>query len=133
MLNTLSEAFNRTISNDKDTLVKYHKLPEGLYILVNKDTGTYEQFEVTKKESQEGHHLFHKVKELDMYSRYINSNKSFFDKKISSTNYLSLSIKMDNLRELKVDKNWNIDEALENISRNFEVYENPYLKYKEKI
>lgn len=133
MLKTLMEALNRTINKDPNILIKYHKLSEGLYILVDKDTGAYEQFEVSKKNTQEEHHLFHKIKELDMHSRYINSNKSFFDKKISSVSYLSLSIKMDNLREVKVGNNWNIDEALENILRNFEIYKNPYLKYKEKI
>ena len=133
MLGTLTDSFKKTMEFDPNTLVKYHKLSEGLYLLVNLNTGSYEQFEVTKKETQEEHPLFHKIKELDMYSRYINSNKSFFDKKISSINYLSLSIKMDNLRNVKVGKNWDIDEAITNILQNFEVYKNPYIKYKDKL
>lgn len=92
------EGYNIELSKNPNLLLQNHTLAKGLYIVVNSKDGTYEEFEVAKDSGYEEHRLFNKVKEFDLYSRYLNSNKAYGDKKIGSVTYTSLILKGDNLR-----------------------------------
>lgn len=100
-LNIFQQTYNKY--GDKIILDNYH-LKDGLYIKVKKDGSFMKYF--CKKEKKDlifcdaRDELQPKeedwFKRVDYISGYLNSNKSFSDKKIHNINYLSFFIKVDN-------------------------------------
>jgi len=104
MIYDVLEVFRREYDEKGDKLIlDNYQLKDGLYIKVNKDESVeYFIAQTVKKEKTfstlEGNvnHTKHEwFKERDYYSGYLNSNKSFYDKKIHNINYLSLFIKLE--------------------------------------
>jgi len=94
------------VKGDKLILDNYI-LKDGLYIKINDDKSLdYYIFENDKKiekkencfkdmQGNTNHTMYEWFKERDYYSGYLNSNKSFYDKKIHNINYLSFFVKVD--------------------------------------
>lgn len=134
MLEELNLSFEKALRENKNILIENHKLSDGIYILANQETGEFQELIVDKDDICENIFLYEKIKKFDFHSSYISSNKSYFDKKISSVVYTAISIKGENLKLNKLSsKNWDVKEALEQILKNFDLYENPRSKYKDKI
>ena len=104
MINDVLEVFKKEyrVKGDKLILGSY-ELKEGIYIKVNSDE-TIKAFIVKRKNREliftdlEGglnFTAYEWFKERDYYSSYLNSNKSFYDKKIHNVNYLSLFVKVE--------------------------------------
>ena len=108
MIYDLLEVFKKEYSQKGDKLIlDNYQLKDGLYITVDtKFEPTYFIYKFDKKlegnelslKDLEGNIKREKYQELaqkDYYSSYLNSNKSFFDKKIHNVNYLSFFVKVD--------------------------------------
>lgn len=104
MIYDLLEVFSHAYTEKGDKLIlDNYVLKDGLYVKINTDeTIEYYLAQTVKKEKTfstiEGNtnHTMHEwFKERDYYSGYLNSNKSFYDKKIHNVNYLSLFIKLE--------------------------------------
>ena len=105
MIYDVLEIFKQEYEKKGDKLIlDNYKLKEGLYVRVTKD-GTFEKYfsKKVKKDlifCDENNELQPKkedwFKRVDYVSGYLNSNKSFSDKKIHNINYLSFFIKVDN-------------------------------------
>lgn len=108
MIYDLLEVFKKEYSQKGDKLIlDNYQLKDGLYITVDtKLEPTYFIYKFDKKlesnelslKDLEGNIKREKYQELtqkDYYSSYLNSNKSFFDKKIHNVNYLSFFVKVD--------------------------------------
>ena len=100
LLNVFREEYDE--KGDKLILDNY-ELKEGIYVKV-KSNGYMESYIAKRKNGEliftdcEGglnHTAYEWLKERDYYSSYLNSNKSFYDKKIHNINYLSLFIKIE--------------------------------------
>ena len=104
MIYDLLEAFKKEYDQKGDKLIlDNYELKEGLYVKVKQDGG-FESF-VVKKKNREliftdingglNHSEYEWFKERDYYSSYLNSNKSFYDKKLHNINYISLFVKIE--------------------------------------
>jgi len=104
MIYDLLEVFREAYEEKGDNLIlDNYELKEGIYIKV-KASGDIESYIVKRKnreliftDSEGGlnHTAYEWLKERDYYSSYLNSNKSFHDKKIHNVNYLSLFMKIE--------------------------------------
>jgi CRISPR-associated protein Csh1 len=108
MIYDILEVFRKEYDEKGDKLIlDNYMLKDGLYVKINDDrTLEYFIFENDKKiERKENcfkdlggninHKMYEWFKERDYYSGYLNSNKSFYDKKIHNINYLSFFVKVD--------------------------------------
>ncbi len=108
MIYDILEVFKKEYEDKGDKLIlDNYTLKDGLYIKINQDENLeYYIFKDDKKvEKKENcfkdidgnttHIMYEWFKERDYYSSYLNSNKSFYDKKIHNINYLSLFVKVD--------------------------------------
>lgn len=104
MIYDLLEVFTQAYTEKGDKLIlDNYQLKDGLYVKINKDeTVEYYLAQTVKKaktfstlEGNINHTMHEWFKERDYYSGYLNSNKSFYDKKIHNVNYLSLFIKLE--------------------------------------
>ena len=104
MINDILEVFKQKYSESGDKLILgNYTLKEGLYIKINQDKKV--EYFLVKKENRElnftdindnlNNKAYEWFKERDYYSNYLNSNKSFYDKKIHNINYLSFFVKID--------------------------------------
>lgn len=96
--------------NGQDILSKVKEnniLEEGLYITIRKDKEGKYFFDIDSIYMADGKKIdcnsdkYTYYSELDLYSKYLSSNKAVGDKNISSCNYLSLFIKKQNFDRLK--------------------------------
>jgi len=104
MIYDLLSVFREEYEAKGDKLIlDNYELKEGIYIKV-KSSGDIESYIVKRKnreliftDSDGGlnHTAYEWLKERDYYSSYLNSNKSFYDKKIHNINYLSLFMKIE--------------------------------------
>ena len=108
MIYDILEVFRKEYDEKGDKLIlDNYMLKDGLYVKINDDKALeYFIFENDKKiERKENcfkdldgninHKMYEWFKERDYYSGYLNSNKSFYDKKIHNINYLSFFVKVD--------------------------------------
>lgn len=99
-----------TLKGDKLILDNY-QLKDGLYVKVKEDE-SLDYFIFLNDQKQESKENCFKdldgnikkdeydwFKERDYYSGYLNSNKSFYDKKIHNVNYLSFFVKVESFNE----------------------------------
>ncbi len=108
MIYDLLEEFNKKYKQKGDKLIlDNYRLKDGLYVLIHPDekieyfTYKYEK-QIEDKELSlkdlEGNRrpeVYSELAQKDYYSSYLNSNKSFFDKKIHNVNYLSFFVKLE--------------------------------------
>lgn len=104
MIYDILEVFRKEYDEKGDKLIlDNYELKEGIYIKVNQDD-SIKAFIVKRKnreliftdiEGRLNHTAYEWLKERDYYSSYLNSNKSFYDKKIHNINYLSLFVKIE--------------------------------------
>lgn len=106
LLEVFQKEYNKSDQGDKLILDNY-VLKDGLYVLINKNKNV--EYLIYKAEKQiedkelslkdlEGNRLKNRYGDLskqDYYSSYLNSNKSFFNKKIHNVNYLSFFVKLE--------------------------------------
>lgn len=108
MIYDILEVFKKEYELKGDKLIlDNYVLKDGLYVKIDKDgKAEYFIFENDKKIEKKqncfkdlngniNHEMYDWFKERDYYSGYLNSNKSFYDKKIHNINYLSLFVKID--------------------------------------
>ncbi len=108
MIYDLLDIFKKEYEKKGDNLIlDNYILKDGLYVKITKDeTLSYYIFKNDKKvENKETcfedlngviqTQMYDWFKQRDYYSSYLNSNKSFSDKKIHNVNYLSLFIKLE--------------------------------------
>lgn len=108
MIYDLLEVFNKEYELKGDKLIlDNYQLKDGLYIIVHQNKET--EYFIYKAEKQiedkelslkdlEGNRVknrYYNLAEKDYYSSYLNSNKSFYDKKIHNVNYLSFFVKLE--------------------------------------
>ncbi len=109
MIYDILEIFKNEYEKKGDKLIlDNYELKDGLYVRVL-DNGSLEYYiaQTLKKEKVfstiNSEHVNNTTldwfKERDYYSNYLNSNKSFFDKKIHNVNYLSFFLKVESLNE----------------------------------
>lgn len=139
MLNILKEAYKNTETKNENLLIGNYNLKEGLYLLVDPNTGEYKELLVKKeaksnkknKENKEAvdEKLLSKFKDRDLVSNLISTNKYFYDKKIHSSVGYCVFIKCENLRDKADVKKWTFDESIKHLSENLELFKNPESKY----
>lgn len=108
MIYDLLEVFNKEYELKGDKLIlDNYQLKDGLYIIVhqNKETEYFiykaekqiEDKELSLKDLERNRvkNRYYNLAEKDYYSSYLNSNKSFYDKKIHNVNYLSFFVKLE--------------------------------------
>ncbi len=131
MIYDVLEVFNKeyTLKGDKLILDNY-QLKDGLYVIVHKNLDI--EYFIYKFEKQiedkelslkdlEGNRIKNRYSDLaqkDYYSSYLNSNKSFYDKKIHNVNYLSFFVKVESFISKEPKKLLN----LEAINNHFEAF-----------
>ena len=104
MIYDILEPFRKEYTQKGDKLIlDNYELKEGIYIKVLAD-GLTKSF-IVKRKNREltfsdldgglNYSAYEWFKARDYYSSYLNSNKSFYDKKIHNINYLSLFVKID--------------------------------------
>ncbi len=104
MIYEILEEFKKKYEEEGDKLIlDNYQLKEGLYVEISSDNDL--QYFIAKKQKQDL--IFtdlnnnirkddeNRFKERDYYSVYLNSNKSFYDKKIHSINYLTFFVKLE--------------------------------------
>ena len=114
MVYDILKVFKKEYSEKGDKLILgNYSLKEGLYVKIGKNK-TVEYFVVTRKKKELiftelngnlNYRAYEWFKERDYYSCYLNSNKSFYDKKIHNINYLSFFAKIESFVPKKVLKN----------------------------
>ncbi|MFZ2891135.1 hypothetical protein [Sulfuricurvum sp.] len=106
LLEVFKKEYDKPNKGDKLILDNY-QLKDGLYVIVNQKNET--EYLIYKAEKQiedkelslkdlEGNRVknrYYNLAEKDYYSSYLNSNKSFYDKKIHNVNYLSFFVKLE--------------------------------------
>lgn len=108
MIYDILEVFRKEYEkNGDDLILGNYALKDGLYVKVNDDSSV--EYYISKQVKQErffttldGSPVDDKLdwfKERDYYSGYLNSNKSFNDKKIHNINYLSFFVKVESFNE----------------------------------
>ncbi len=108
MIYDILEVFRKEYEEKGDKLIlDNYLLKDGLYIKINQNESLeYYIFKNDKKidkkencfKNLDGNinsQMYEWFKERDYYSGYLNSNKSFYDKKIHNINYLSFFVKVD--------------------------------------
>ncbi|MCX6074597.1 MAG: hypothetical protein NTY39_09790 [Campylobacterales bacterium] len=120
MIYDLLDVFSKAYEEKGDKLIlDNYQLKDGLYVKVDDDNNV-EYFIFSNDKKQEIKENYFKdldgnikkdayewFKERDYYSGYLNSNKSFYDKKIHNVNYLSFFVKVESFNEngdKKLDK-----------------------------
>lgn len=112
MIYDVLEVFRKEYEQKGDKLIlDNYVLKDGLYVRVNAEE-SLEYFIFTNDKKQENKENCFKdldgniqkdayewFKERDYYSGYLNSNKSFYDKKIHNVNYLSFFVKTESFNE----------------------------------
>jgi len=104
MIYDILEVFRKEYEEKGDKLIlDNYELKEGIYIKVNADE-SIKAF-IVKRKNRElnftdldgglNYSAYEWFKARDYYSSYLNSNKSFYDKKIHNVNYLSLFVKIE--------------------------------------
>jgi CRISPR-associated protein Csh1 len=104
MIYDLLDVFKKEYEQKGDKLIlDNYELKEGLYIKVHNDKNI--KAFVVKKKNREliftdingdlNSSAYEWLKVRDYYSGYLNSNKSFYDKKLHNINYLSLFVKVE--------------------------------------
>lgn len=104
MIYDILDVFKKEYRDKGDNLVLgNYELKEGLYVKIRKDEKI--EYFIVKKKNRElsftdingnlNFSVYDWFKERDYYSGYLNSNKSFYDKKIHSINYFSLFVKLE--------------------------------------
>jgi len=104
MIYDILEVFRKEYEEKGDRLILgNYELKEGIYIKVLFD-GSTQPF-IVKRKNRElsfsdldgglNYSAYEWFKERDYYSSYLNSNKSFHDKKLHNVNYLSLFVKIE--------------------------------------
>jgi len=104
MIYDILDVFKKQYEEKGDKLILgSYELKEGFYVKVNKDNRL--EYFIVKKKNREliftdidgnlNHRAYEWFKERDYYSGYLNSNKSFYDKKIHNVNYLSFFAKIE--------------------------------------
>lgn len=151
LLEVFQKEYNKSDQGDKLILDNY-VLKDGLYVFINKNKNV--EYLIYKAEKQiedkelslkdlEGNRLKDRYSDLskqDYYSSYLNSNKSFFDKKIHNVNYLSFFVKLESFISKDTKKLLDFDV----IRKHFEAFidyskftkneeKEVLLKYKEKF
>lgn len=109
MIYDILEVFKKEYAQKGDKLIlDNYVLKDGLYVKINNDVNIeYYIFKNSKKEDKKSncftdlegniaHEMYDWFKVRDYYSGYLDSNKSFYDKKIHNVNYLSLFVKIEN-------------------------------------
>lgn len=104
MIYDLLDVFKKKYDEKGDKLIlDNYELKEGIYIKVASDD-SFKVFIVKKKNRETvftdidgnlNYTEYEWLKERDYYSSYLNSNKSFYDKKLHNINYLSLFVKLE--------------------------------------
>jgi len=108
MIYDLLEKFNKVYEEKGDKLIlDNYQLKDGLYVII-KDNGDFEYYIYQQDKKIEDKTLclkdldknskkekYDELAQKDYYSSYLNSNKSFFDKKIHNVNYLSFFVKVE--------------------------------------
>ena len=108
MIYDILEVFKKKYEKYGDKIIlDNYVLKDGLYVKINKDeTLSYYIFKNDNKvenkadcfKNLEGTiqiEMYEWFKQRDYYSSYLNSNKSFYDKKLHNINYLSLFVKLE--------------------------------------
>ncbi len=117
MIYDILDVFKKEYEEKGDKLIlDNYILKDGLYCKINEDDSIeYYIFKNDKKIDKKddcfkdldgniNHEMYEWFKERDYYSGYLNSNKSFYDKKIHNVNYLSLFIKLESFISSDVKK-----------------------------
>ena len=109
MFKDLKNQLDRVLSDCslEDVIRENNILEQGLYITVKKDVNNSYYFDFDSiyiangKDVDYESEKYSYYSQLDLYSKYLSSNKSVGDKNISSCNYLSLFLKKDTFDKLK--------------------------------
>lgn len=117
MIYDILEVFRKEYKEKGDKLIlDNYLLKDGLYVKINQgESSEYFIFENDKKIDKKencfkdlngniNHEMHEWFKERDYYSGYLNSNKSFYDKKLHSVNYLSLFVKVESFISCELNK-----------------------------
>jgi len=108
MIYDILDLFRKEYKKKGDKLIlDNYQLKDGLYVKINDDESLeYFISETVKKDKffkkldgTLANNMLDWFKERDYYSSYLNSNKSFFDKKIHNINYLSFFVKVESFNE----------------------------------
>lgn len=108
MIYDVLDVFRKEYEEKGDKLIlDNYQLKDGLYVKVHTDESVdYYISETVKKDKifktlngTLANNTLDWFKERDYYSSYLNSNKSFFDKKIHNINYLSFFAKVESFKE----------------------------------
>ncbi|WP_066507022.1 hypothetical protein [Abyssisolibacter fermentans] len=115
LLDTFKKAYE--IKGD-DLVIENHNLKEGLYIKINQNSEI--ETAIIKKDSpvNKQYQWFRKA---DFYSSIVSINKCIKDKKIHSSNYLSVFMKKENVIDTKKTKALPTEEILKKLSIYYDV------------
>ena len=109
MIEKLLETFSKMYKRDGDSLIlDYYKLGDGVYVLVNLNTGkVLTEFEVNKNNKCEDNKYYQNIVKYFNYSEIIGMNKAVDTKfkKIHSNQIYALKIKSNNLTKEIFEKN----------------------------
>lgn len=119
LLDTFKKAYE--IKGD-DIVIENHNLKEGLYIKINQNSEI--ETVIIKKDSPVNKH-YQWFRKADFYSSIINTNKCIKDKKIHSSNYLSVFMKKENVIDTKKTKALPTEEILEKLNTYYSVIISP--------
>lgn len=153
MLKECIKIFEKELERNPNLIIDDYRPEDGRYIIVeikDRDWEVIDDFEILynrKDKFIEGsiNENYDYLKKLDYLSNYLDSNKSISDKKIHSSNYLSVSFNFKNINDTlikngKINKNADIEirkketyEALKSaISNYYETLKNLENKYKKR-
>lgn len=130
MIYDVLEEFNKEYSKHGDKLIlDNYQLKDGLYVVINKHNIEYFIYKFEKHigdkelslKDLNGNRIKDRYFDLvrkDYYSYYLNSNKSFYDKKIHNVNYLSFFVKVESFNSKDEKKLLSIDV----IKKHFEAF-----------
>jgi CRISPR-associated protein Csh1 len=120
MIYDVLEVFRKEYEAKGDKLIlDNYQLKDGLYVRVNENESLDYFIFANDKKQENKENCFKDLdgniqkneyswfKERDYYSCYLNSNKSFYDKKIHNVNYLSFFVKIESFNE-NSDKQLNL-------------------------
>lgn len=112
MIYDVLEVFRKEYEAKGDKLIlDNYQLKDGLYVRVNENESLDYFIFANDKKQENKENCFKDLdgniqkneyawfKEKDYYSGYLNSNKSFYDKKIHNINYLSFFVKVESFNE----------------------------------
>lgn len=135
MIKDVIKTFEKEYKKYGESYITDDHIPsDGEYIIVDpRDDGfvILDRIEIKQnkktREVETTSPFFEFIQQADYMSRYLESNKAIKDKNIHSNNYLTFFVKSENLYNGKITN--------EVISKYYEVFKNPFLKYtgKQKI